>query len=151
ALFLSNARDDLELDLAITGARAAGMAHDLGPAELRWRYAQHPHACFVFGRYYRGDALLGLVVFEDDLQTQTCSIYALSARAPGELRSMLALLVLRSLAAELTSLRIVLNDQHPLAASLRALGFIARAADSVFQVHSRSGRAEKAIWYVTHG
>lgn len=151
ALFLSSACEESDPDLA--GARPPQLdaVRDLRPDELSWRYAQHPHARFVFGRYYRADTLRGFVVFEDDAETQTCSIYDLTATDPTDLRPMLALLVLRGLAAELTSVRIVLSDRHPATTSLRGLGFVARRSDSLFQVHSSDGSAERAVWCITQG
>jgi len=150
-LFLSSAQNGCEPDLARALPRGAGVVRDMAPSALSWRYAQHPHARFVFGRYYRADMLRGFVVFEDDSQTQTCSVYDLTATEPADLRAMLALLVLRCLAAELTSVRMVLDNRHPARGWLRGLGFIARRADSVFQVHSPDGVAERAVWRVTQG
>ncbi len=148
-LFLSNAADGCELNLADAFSRGVGVVRDLAPAALGWRYAQHPHARFVFGRFYRADVLRGSVVFEDD--SQTCSVYDLTATEPADLRAMLALLVLRCLAAELGSVRMVLDNRHPARGCLRGMGFIARRADSVFQVHSPDGAAERAVWRVTQG
>jgi len=150
-LFLSSACEDSDPDIAGARPPQLGAVRDLRPDELSWRYAQHPHTRFVFGRYYRADAQRGFVVFEDDAQTQTCSIYDLTATDATDLRSMLALLVLRGLAAELTSIRIVLSDRHPATKSLRGLGFIARRSDSLFQVHSSNGVAEKAVWRISQG
>jgi GNAT superfamily N-acetyltransferase len=151
ALFLSNARDDSTFELAGAPSASPGAVHDLGADELNWRYAQHPHTRFVYGRFYRADSLRGIVVFEDDVLTRTCSIYDLRASDPTDLRAMVALLVRRGLAAELTSVRMTLDNRHPARSCLRGLGFIARRADSVFQVHSCSGLAENATWRVTQG
>ena len=150
-LFLTSARNNCVLGLPCGFTRRADVARDLAPAELSWRYAQHPHVRFVVGRYYRADMLRGFVVFEDDSQTQACSVYDLTATEPADLRAMLALLVLRGMAAELTSVRMILDNRHPARGCLRGLGFIARPADSVFQVHSSNGMAERAIWRVTQG
>ena len=150
-LLLSSARDGTALDLPAIAPGPAGAVHELGPAELDWRYTQHPHAHFVFGHFYRADTLRGFVVFEDDALTQTCTIYDLKANDPVDLRALLALLVLRGLTAELASLRMVLDNRHPARTCLRALGFIARRADSVFQVHSCTGIAERSAWRITQG
>lgn len=151
ALFLSNARDDSAFELVGALPPQECAMRDLGPDELNWRYAQHPHSNFVFGRFYRAGALCGLVVFEDDVLAQACTIYDLAARNAGDLGALLALLVRRSLAAELTSLRMAVDNRHPTRSLLRGLGFVARRVDSVFQVHSSNGVAEKIAWRVTQG
>ena len=151
ALFLGNAQDGPAFELINPLAPHGCAMHDLGPEELHWRYAQHPHSHFVFGRFYRAGALRGFVVFEDDVSAQTCTIYDLTAGNAEDLGALLALLVRRSLAAELTLLRMIVDNRHPARSLLRRLGFVARRADSVFQVHSSNGVAENTAWRVTQG
>jgi GNAT superfamily N-acetyltransferase len=135
------------------GLPASGDAvHDLGPESLNWRYAQHPHTRFTFARFTRSGETRGFLVFEDSILNQTCSIYDLVANTPADMRAMLALFVLRGLSTpSLATLRVLLDERHPCRTYLRRLGFIARRPDAVFQVHSRSGLAERLAWCVTLG
>jgi len=151
ALFCNDALDNTYLEFVNSLPRHGAVVHDSGLESLTWRYAQHPHMRFNFARYYRSAEVCGFAVFEDDPITQACSVYDLWSRTPADASSMLVLLVLRGLSSGLSSVRMVVNDQHPLRQRLRRLGFIARSADSVFQVHSRTGNAECAAWCVTHG
>ena len=151
-LRLTEVLDPPLLEFARGLPAAEGAAHDLGPESLRWRYAQHPNTRFSFGAFSRAGKLRGLLVFEEATLDQTCSIYDIVARTPADLRAMLALFILRSLATPgLTSLRIHVNERHPGRACLRGLGFIARHPDNVFQVHSSDGTAEALGWCVTQG
>ena len=150
ALFVSEALDQALLEFA-NSLRGHGAEHDLGADALRWRYAQHPHTRFAFGKYYSSGEIRGFVVLEDDELNRVCSIYDLAAKTAVDAQRMLALLLSRGLSSELNSVRMVVNDRHPLKGCLRGLGFIPRPADSVFQVHSLSGAAERFAWCVTHG
>ena len=148
-------KDTLDESLAefARGLPASGDAvHDLGPESLNWRYAQHPHTRFTFARFTRSGETRGFLVFEDSTLEQTCSIHDLVAKTPADLRAMLTLFVLRGLSTpDLVTLRVVLDERHPCRIHLRSLGFIARRPDAVFQVHSRSGTAERLVWCVTLG
>ena len=71
-------------------------------------------------------------------------------RRAEDLRAMLALFVLRSLATPgLVTLRVLLDERHPGRAQLRRLGFIARARMRC----SRCGMvsAPQAAWHITQG
>ena len=127
ALFVRSASGAIDLQLGERVLWPSGAGRELAPDQLQWRYAQHPHTRFFIGRFYRAAASRGFVVFEDDPETQTCSIYDLAAENPADLRAMLVLLLLRSLAAELASVRIVLNNRHPVA-SLPTQAGICRAS-----------------------
>jgi len=148
-------QDTLEeplLQFACRLAAPEGAVHDLGPESLRWRYAQHPRTRFSFGTFSRAGELRGFLIFEETTLERTCSIYDLVATTPADMRAMLALFILRGLATpDLTTLRMLLGESHPGRACLRRLGFIARAAEAVFQVHSRHGIAEGLTWCVTQG
>lgn len=151
ALFFNDARDSSMFDLFCALPGRTGVVREASPASLRWRYAEHPHARFACGRFYRGGELRGFVILEDDMLSRSCSIYDLGSTTNVDARDMLALCVLRGLSAELSSVRMLLDERHPLRACLRGLGFIARRSDSVFQVHSRTGVAESSEWFVTQG
>lgn len=129
-----------------------GAMHDLGPGSLRWRYVQHPNTRFRYGAFSRGPELRGFLVYEDASLEQSCTIYDVAAMTPEDMRAMLALFILRGLDTPgHSTLRILLNERHPARACLRGLGFIARRAETVFQVHSSDGTAEALAWYVTQG
>jgi len=151
ALFVSDALDRSTLEFACALPGHGGAVRELTPASLKWRYAEHPRTEFSIGRFYRAGELCGFVIFEDDMLGQSCSIYDLGATTTEDARAMLALCVLRGLSSGLSSLRMILDERHPLRGCLRGLGFIARRADSVFQVHSRTGAAESSEWFVTQG
>jgi RimJ/RimL family protein N-acetyltransferase len=151
-LRLTKVLDDPLLEFARSLPASKGAVRDMGPESLRWRYAQHPHTRFSFGTFSRAGQLRGWLVFEDASLEQSCSIYDAAATSRADLRAMLALFILRGLnTMGLASLRIVLNEDHPWKSCLRGLGFIARRADTVFQVHSSDGTGEALAWCVTQG
>jgi len=47
----------------------------------------------------------------------------------------------------LASLRVQLDHHHPARAHLRRLGFIARAAETVLQIHSRRQKKSELKWH----
>ena len=151
ALFFADARGSSTLELPCALPGHGGAVRELSPASLKWRYAEHPHSQFAFGRFYRAGELRGFVILEDDTLSQSCSIYDLGTTTTVDARDMLALCVLRGLSSGLSSLRMILDERHPLRKCLRGLGFVARRTDSVFQVHSRTGAAESSEWFVTQG
>jgi GNAT superfamily N-acetyltransferase len=149
-LQLSDTMEDALLRFAQRLPASPGVVRDLGPEFLQWRYAQHPRTRFTFATFKRLGQVRGFLVFEATSMEGTCSIYDLVGETADDLRAMLALFVLRSLATPgLATLRILLDEQHPGRAQLRRLGFIARAADAVFQV--RDVAAPQAAWHITQG
>jgi hypothetical protein len=149
-LHLSDTMEDALLRFAQRLPSSPGVVRDLGPEFLEWRYAQHPHTRFTFATFRRLGEIRGFLVFEATGIEGTCSIYDLVAATAPDLRAMLALFVLRSLATPgLATLRILLDERHPGRAQLRRLGFIARAADAVFQV--RDVAAPQVAWHITQG
>jgi len=93
------------------------------------------------------------LVFEESSLAGTCSFHDLFASSSADLPALLALVILRGLGTRgLVSLRLLLLDEpHPGRRHVRRLGFIARAAETVLQVHSRDGRAERVAWRITQG
>jgi hypothetical protein len=135
----------------LRGSKAA-IAHEAGPAFLFWRYARHPHVHFSTGRLVDDRRALGLLIFELKKAERSCAIYDLISTTPEEMQSMLALFVLQALgSSDLDTIRVLISRDHPARACLRRLGFIPRRAEAVFQVHSRSGVAERSSWWVTSG
>jgi GNAT superfamily N-acetyltransferase len=131
---------------------AEGASHDLGAETLRWRYQQHPNTRFVFARYTRGNELRGFLVFEETSLEGACHIYDLVTRTPADTRTLLALLLLRALGTPgIVTVRMLTDDRHPCRRALRALGFSARRAEAVYQVHSHDRSAEHYTWHVTQG
>jgi GNAT superfamily N-acetyltransferase len=152
SLHLQDSLDESLLEFARRLPPPRDAVHDLGPESLNWRYAQHPHTRFNFARFTRSGETRGLLVFEGSTLEQTWSIYDLAAKTPADLRAMLALFIQRALSApDLVTLRVTVDERHPCRKHLRRLGFIARRPDAVFQVHSRSGIAERLVWCVTQG
>jgi len=152
SLHLKDTLDESLLEFARRLPPPDDAVHDLGPESLNWRYAQHPHTRFIFARFARSDETRGLLVFEDSTLEHTWSIYDLAAKTPADLRAMLTLFVQHALSEpDLVALRMTVDERHPCRTHLRRLGFIARRPDAVFQVHSRSGMAERLVWCVTQG
>jgi GNAT superfamily N-acetyltransferase len=132
--------------------QAGGVRRSLPHGSLEWRYVRHPHTRFTFATYWLDGAVRGLLVFEDTTLEGACSIYDLYALADEDMRAMLALFILRSSSVPgIATIRVALDGAHPARDSLRRVGFIARPAEAVFQVHSRGGDAERARWQVTQG
>lgn len=132
--------------------KASGVQRSLEPGALEWRYVRHPHSRFTFATYWLGGAVRGLLVFEDTTLEGTCSIYDLFALEDADMRAMLALFILRSSTVPgIATIRVMLDGAHPAREALRRVGFIARPAQAVFQVHSRSGDAQRMHWRVTQG
>jgi GNAT superfamily N-acetyltransferase len=149
-------RFDGDLDEALFAfsrkPRSGGAVRDLGPDSLRWRYIGHPHTEFRIARFTRGADLRGLLVFEQRIRERTCSIYDLVAETPADVESILALFILHTLSnPDIATVRVLLDDRHPFRQAVRRVGFFARRPDAVFQIHSRSGIAERVSWAVTLG
>jgi Acetyltransferase (GNAT) family len=126
--------------------------HDFGAQTLKWRYQEHPNTHFVFASYMRGNELRGFLVFEESSLEGTCHIYDLLTRTPADTRALLALLLLRALDTPgIIAVRMLTDGRHPCRRALRVLGFSARRAEAVYQVHSADGSAERCIWRVTQG
>jgi len=124
----------------------------LPPGSLEWRYVRHPHSRFTFASYWRDGSVRGLLIFEDTTLGGACSIYDLFALAEEDMRAMLALFILRSSAVPgIATIRVALDGAHPARDALRRVGFIARPAEAVFQVRSRSGDAERSRWRISQG
>jgi hypothetical protein len=133
-------------------APSEGAMHDLGAQTLRWRYQQHPNTHFVFATYTRGGEVRGFLVFEETSLEGICHVYDLAARAPADMRAMLALFLLRSLETPgIVTVRMLTDNHHPARSTLLLLGFSPRRAEAVYQVHSRDGSAERCTWHVTQG
>ena len=131
---------------------ADGAQRSLQPGFLEWRYVRHPRSRFTFATYWLKGAVRALLVFEDTTLEGTCSIYDLFALEDVDMRAMLAHFILRSSAVPgIATIRVALDGAHPARDSLRRVGFIARPAEAVFQVHSKGGGAEHTRWRVTHG
>ena len=133
-------------------AAAGAATRDLGAQVLGWRYTRHPHTAFRFATLSRAGVARAFLAFEESTQPGTCAIYDLWATSAADARALLALFMRRALtAAQLKSVRILLDERHPWRAELRRLGFIARPAEAVFQAHSRDGAAARLEWRLSQG
>ena len=128
------------------------VTRDLASASLSWRYTRHPHTQFRFATLKRAGHARAFLVFEESTHPGTCVMYDLVAASTTDLRSLLALFMLRaSSSARVTSLRVLLDEAHPWREELRRLGFIARPAEAVFQVHAREADVAGWGWRVSQG
>jgi hypothetical protein len=119
---------------------------------LEWRYVRHPRVRFTFATLRHAGDPRGFLVVDESSHVGTSSIYDLFASSAADLRALLALFIQRGLDTPgLVSVRLLLDERHPSRAHVRRLGFIARPADTVLQVHSRDGSAERLHWRVTQG
>jgi hypothetical protein len=132
---------------------AAGVAtRDLAAQVLGWRYTRHPHTAFRFATLSRRGVARAFLAFEESTHPGTCAIYDLWATSAADARALLALFLRRALtAAQLKSVRILLDERHPWRAEVRRLGFIPRPTEAVFQVHSGDGGAARLNWQLTQG
>jgi len=125
---------------------------DCGHGPLEWRYLRHPRTRFSFATLRHAGEPRAFLVFEESTLPGTCLIYDLFAGSVADLRALLALFILRGLGVPgLASLRLLLDQRHPSRAAIRGLGFFARTPDTVLQIHSRDGRAERLAWRITQG
>jgi GNAT superfamily N-acetyltransferase len=151
-LFLADTPGEALQDFLRGQAPSEGAVHDTSTQALMWRYREHPNTRFVFASYRRANELRGFLVFEETSLQGSCQIYDLAARTLADMRAMLALLILRGLRTPgIVSVRVLTDDRHPARRALRALGFSARRAEGVYQVHSRDGSAERCTWQVMLG
>lgn len=123
-----------------------------GRESLNWRYVRHPHMRFTFATLRHAGELRGFLVFEESTLAGRCSIYDIFASTAEDLRALLALFILRGLATPgLATLRVLLDEGHPCRAQIGRLGFLVRAAETVVQIHSRDGSAERLSWRISQG
>jgi GNAT superfamily N-acetyltransferase len=128
------------------------VTRDLDVQVLGWRYTRHPHTAFRFATFSRAGVARAFLAFEESTHPGTCAVYDLWATSGADARALLALFVRRALtAAQLTSVRVLLDERHPWRAELRRLGFIARPVEAVFQVHSSDGSAARLAWQLSQG
>lgn len=152
ALTLASAPDAATYAFLGQLAQGQALARDLKPGSLEWRYVRHPHSRFTFATYQLAGVVRGLLVFEDTTLSGTCSIYELFAQEERDMCAMLAHFVLRSAAiGGLGTIRVTLDSAHPARTALRRAGFVDRPAEAIYQVHSRNGNAERALWRITQG
>jgi GNAT superfamily N-acetyltransferase len=128
------------------------VTRDLDAQLLGWRYTRHPHTAFRFATFSRAGVARAFLAFEESTHPGTCAVYDLWALSAADARALLALFMRRALtAAQLTSVRVLLDERHPWRAELRRLGFIARPVEAVFQVHSSDGSAAHLTWQISQG
>jgi GNAT superfamily N-acetyltransferase len=144
---------DTSIREAVRAQAAAGVAtRDLNAQVLGWRYTRHPHTAFRFATLSRAGVARAFLAFEESTHPGTCVIYDLWATSAADARALLALFMRRALmAAQLKSVRVLLDERHPWRAELPRVGFIARPAEAVFQVHSRDGSAARLDWQLSQG
>jgi GNAT superfamily N-acetyltransferase len=144
---------DTSVAAAARARAAAGVAtRDLDAQVLGWRYTRHPHTAFRFATLSRAGVARAFLAFEESTHPGICAIYDLWATSAADARALLALFMRRALtAAQLKSVRVLLDERHPWRAELRRLGFIARPVEAVFQVHSRDGSAARLDWQLSQG
>jgi GNAT superfamily N-acetyltransferase len=132
---------------------AHGVAtRDLDAQVLGWRYTRHPHTAFRFATFSRAGVARAFLAFEESTHPGPGAVYDLWALSAADARALLALFMRRALtAAQLTSVRVLLDERHPWRAELRRLGFIARPVEAVFQVHSSDGSAAHLSWQISQG
>jgi GNAT superfamily N-acetyltransferase len=151
-LRIHDSPDEAVREFAARLPPAGGAVHDLGPESLGWRYARHPRTHFQYATLARAGETRGLLIFANSTVERSIWIYDLSAPTRAEMTALLSLFLQHALSMpDAANVRVTLAAQHPCRAQLRWLGFIARPPDAVFQVHSRSGLAERVSWLVTPG
>lgn len=151
ALSLS-AAPEASFDALVRKTSLQAPVRDSERAALEWRYVRHPHTRFTFATLRHAGEPRGYLVFEENTTSGTCSVYDLFAGSASDLRALLALFILRGLAIPgLASVRVLLDERHPCRDQIRRLGFIARAPETVLQVHSRDGSAERLAWRISQG
>jgi GNAT superfamily N-acetyltransferase len=144
---------DARIDERARAQASRGVAtRELDAQVLGWRYTRHPHTPFRFATFSRGGVARAFLAFEDSTHPGTCTVYDLWAMSAADARALMALFMRRALtAAQLTSVRVLLDERHPWRAELRSLGFIARPVEAVFQVHSSDGSAARLAWQLSQG
>jgi len=144
---------DATIGERVRAQAAAGAAtRDLAAQVLGWRYTRHPHTAFRFATLSRAGIARAFLAFEESTHPGTCVVYDLWATSAVDARALMALFMRRALtAAQLKSVRVLLDERHPWRAELRRLGFIARPVEAVFQVHSRDGGAAQLGWQLSQG
>jgi GNAT superfamily N-acetyltransferase len=151
-LLVSDLPDPALDDFTRTLADRRSVMRDLAAHNLAWRYMRHPHTQFRFATFRRAGTVRAFLVFEEGTHAGTCTIYDVAAASAPDLRALLALFMLRALSsAHLSAIRVLLDAHHPWRGELRRVGFIARPAEAVFQVHARDGSAAALPWRMSQG
>ncbi len=117
-----------------------------------WRYDSHPHGRFQFAVLKRGSEAKALIIFEEEADTATCTVYDIVSESEAYCRHAFARFVLRCMDAPgLCSVRVPLDAGHPVRRVLRRLGFLARPADARFAIYNAAPEDAHADWRVTLG
>jgi GNAT superfamily N-acetyltransferase len=123
---------------------------DISSRMLAWRYQHHPHTRFEVARLMRGSNLAGFLVFNLAPHYATCFIYDLVASSEADARCLMALFAVHCMTLDrLDVIRIVLEDKHPYAPMLRALGFLRREPRVPLQVYPAT--AARDAWVLSLG
>ena len=125
---------------------------DMSQETLRWRYIRHPDHRFRAAKLMTEEGLTGYLIFEVGQQDRTCRIHDVLVKRPRDLRRMLVLFAQHvQTMGHPSSIRLVLADRHPYGRSLWKSGFLARPAQSVFQVRSAERGFNQQAWHLTAG
>jgi hypothetical protein len=125
---------------------------DMSQETLRWRYIRHPDHRFRAAKLMTDEGLTGYLIFEVGQQDRTCRIHDILVKRPRDLHRMLVLFAqhVHTMGSP-RSIRLVLADRHPYSRSLWKSGFVARPAQSVFQVRSAETGFNQQAWHLTAG
>jgi len=125
---------------------------DMSQETLRWRYIRHPDYRFRIAKLMSRDELMGYLVFYLDPDLRTCSIADVLVKRPGDLRPMLTMFARHCQhITGLSSIRLVLSDQHPYRHIPWRSGYVRRPAQAIFQVHAAEKCFDRCAWNVTLG
>jgi len=120
--------------------------------QWRWRYETHPRVTFRFARLSFGNAPRAVLVFEQESTPRSATVYDLHAPDDADARVLLAAFLLWGhQQRSLESVRFVIDGRHPLRKPLRALGFVRRKSDAVFQLRAADPRLTRLDWHLTQG
>ncbi|MBS0377857.1 MAG: hypothetical protein JSS29_05165 [Proteobacteria bacterium] len=150
-LTVTNRLDSELLSLIERCPPAGEVTRDLRDSAV-WRYERHPHGRFRFAVLKRGSEAKALVIFEEEADKATCTVYDIVSESEAYCRHAFARFVLRCMdAPELDSVRVPLDSGHPARLVLRRLGFLARPADAHFAIYNSAPEEMHADWRVTLG
>ncbi|MCI0563596.1 MAG: GNAT family N-acetyltransferase, partial [Nitrososphaera sp.] len=130
------------------------IVRDMGSGSLAWRYVDHPHHKFRFAKFTRAGDPIGFVIFSLSPEDHTGLVYDMVVRKQGDVKSIVAAFLMHCFAYEsISTVRLLMNDDHPYCRGLWALGFVPRKAAAVFQVYTPKNRIQgsPSKWAITWG
>jgi len=121
---------------------------------LIWRYGNHPYRRYCVAKVQRGEQDIGYVIYSME-HDGMCLIMDIISKGKEHMYPMMLAFIKKQINnKDITTIRVSVNENNCLTGIFKALGFINRGSENIFQAYAASSRLEsfrKHMWFVTSG